>query len=94
MTIYHGIYSLVINLSMISALIFGLNDYPSSILLVLFFCVMSLQIQEFKDFSLHQEKPYQNQSFALCSKVLFFILPSASFLLISYLIGCLVHNFI
>lgn len=94
MTVYQRFYSLLINLSIFSALIFGLNDYPFSIILVLFLFVMSLQILEFKDFSLHQTRPYQKQSIALCAKIFFFILPSASFLFFSYLIGSLVHNFI
>lgn len=94
MTIYQSFYSLLINLSLFAALIFGLNGYPFSIILVLFLFVMSLQVLEFNEFSLQQTRPYQKQPIALCAKIFFFIIPSASFLLFSYLLGSLFNNFI
>ncbi|PLX93541.1 MAG: hypothetical protein C0619_04395 [Desulfuromonas sp.] len=94
MSIFQFFFSFLKNLSIFCALIFGLNDYPFSIVLVLILFVVSLQFHQFRTFALDQITPGQNEMVTYFKKVIFFILPSVFLLSCSYLIGHSLHEYI
>lgn len=94
MSVFQFFFSFLKNLSIFCALIFGLNDYPFSIILVLILFVVSLQLHQFRSFALDQINSGQNEIVTYCKKVIFFILPSVSLLTCSYLIGHSLHEYI
>jgi len=86
------ILSLLKKLLVVSVLGSGLYHYSYYSVLVIAAIVLSLQLIEFKDFALDDIGVSQNELLSLSKKIVYFTLPTFTYISFSYLVGLTIHE--